>query len=99
MLKSSLIYCLFVQTTEEVAEKMTGLLLPMQRNSSNTMALDDKVERLPKTVDYRKKGMVSSVKNQVRIGASVFSTWNKICWWLLVLTSGQLWYCNKNILD
>lgn len=45
---------------------MTGLLVPMNREPSFTMDLDDKVSKIPKSVDYRKKGMVTSVKNQVR---------------------------------
>lgn len=55
-----------MQTSEEVSEKMTGLQVPVNRERSFTMDLDDRVTRLPKTVDYRKKGMVTAVKNQVR---------------------------------
>lgn len=66
MSKVILSISVFLQTSEEVAEKMTGLLVPIDQERSFTMAFDESVSRLPKSIDYRKKGMVSSVKNQVR---------------------------------
>lgn len=56
-----------MQTSEEVTEKMTGLLVPTNPGRSFTMALNDSVSRLPKSIDYRRKGMVTSVKNQVQM--------------------------------
>lgn len=63
----SLISSLFTQTSEEVYEKMTGLTVPLNRQRNTTMALSDTVHRLPKYLDYRKKRMVTSVKNQVSV--------------------------------
>lgn len=54
------------QTSEEVLEKMTGLLVPLNDQRNVTMALSNSIERLPKSLDYRKKGIVTAVKNQVR---------------------------------
>ncbi|XP_053182262.1 cathepsin K-like [Scomber japonicus] len=56
-------------TSEEVVEKMTGLQVPMNSDRSFTMSLDDKVSKLPKSIDYRRKGMVTPVKNQGSCGS------------------------------
>lgn len=55
-----------MQTSEEVTNKMTGLQIPMNHERSFTMAMYDQVTKIPKSVDYRKKGMVTAVKDQVR---------------------------------
>lgn len=54
---------LFTQTSEEVSEKMTGLVVPMNRERNFTY--DNSIHKLPKYLDYRKKGLVTSVKDQV----------------------------------
>lgn len=54
-----------MQTSEEVSEKMTGLQIPVNRERGFTMDLDDNVTKLPKYIDYRKRGMVTPVKDQV----------------------------------
>lgn len=45
---------------------MTGLLVPMVEQHSAPTRLNGSLQRLPRSLDYRKKGLVTGVKDQVR---------------------------------
>lgn len=66
---------LSVQTSEEVYEKMTGLIVPLDSQRNATTTFNTSVHRMPKSLDYRKKGWVTSVKNQVRHLGLITSSW------------------------
>lgn len=55
-----------MQTSEEMSEKLNGLLVPLNQERDVTMKLNNSVHQMPKYLDYRKKGMVTPVRNQVR---------------------------------
>ncbi|XP_030637183.1 cathepsin K [Chanos chanos] len=56
-------------TSEEVALKLAGLMLPLNKDRNNTYIPEDSLKRLPKSIDYRKLGYVTSVKNQGSCGS------------------------------
>lgn len=64
--KKMLTVSLFTQTSEEMSEKLNGLLVPLNQERNFTMKLNNSVHQMPKYLDYRKKGMVTPVRNQVR---------------------------------
>ncbi|XP_071971184.1 cathepsin K [Engystomops pustulosus] len=55
-------------TVEEVVLTMTGLRVPTNHKSNNTFEADRKA-KIPKYIDYRKKGYVTPVQNQGSCGS------------------------------
>lgn len=87
-------------TSEEVVEKMTGLQTPLNPERNYNMALHDTVSKLPKSIDYRKKNMVTPVKDQGSCGSCwAFSSAGALEGQLAKLTGKLIDLSPQNLVD
>lgn len=87
-------------TSEEVMEKMSGLQVPMNSERGVAEALDLGTPKLPKSIDYRKKGMVTPVKNQGSCGSCwAFSSVGALEGQLAKMTGKLLDLSPQNLVD
>lgn len=61
------VFYFLLKTAEEINEKLNGLKLEERVHFTNYSFKDVSGLSIPKSVDWRKNGLVSPVQNQVRL--------------------------------